>query len=599
MARFPEQFIQQVLQATDVVEFVGQYVALNRKGREFVGLCPFHDDTSPSMYVSPTKQIYKCFACGAGGNALQFLMNFEKLSFPEAVRTLADRHAIPLPQDMEQGPATPEGLSKNDLAAVCEFAMKYFQTQLKQPAGKAALEYVLGRGISDASIERFGLGFAPDSWDALIKAAARKSIGEGQLVAAGLARRRDSGSGCYDYFRNRLMFPIHDTAGRVAGFGGRALSAEERAKYLNSPESALFDKSNMLYGLQYARDAIVKTRQAVVVEGYFDVLMPIQCGVENVVATLGTALTDRHVRTLSRFADEAVLIFDADVAGAAAAERALEVFLAQKLHVRVATIPAGKDPCDFALAEGGKALQQLIDTAPDALQYVWDQRYAAWQAAGGNPAERNRLIEDFLQLIVNSGSYGAIDGVRQQTLAQHIAHILNIPAIDLQQQMRALARRRTRRSGSGSSPVEAARQAAFGPKTTAEREILEVLLDRPELFDDVMERIDPADFRDALLRTIAQRVWEKGLEGRMNLEELMGSEDMASLSGLLAELALSGERRGNHEATLSAAVTALLDRRDREEIEQLKQGQLDDDEHLRQLQQRLSKGDKRKRPKIQ
>lgn len=599
MARFPEQFIQQVLQATDVVDLVGQYVALTRKGREFVGLCPFHDDSSPSMYVSPTKQIYKCFACGAGGNALQFLMNYEKLSFPEAVRTLADRHAIPLPKDMEQGPQGPGGMSKNDLAAVCEFALSYFAVQLKQPAGKAALDYVLGRGMTEASIERFGIGYAPDSWDALIKAAARKGIGENQLVAAGLAKRRDSGSGCYDYFRNRLMFPIHDTAGRVAGFGGRALSAEERAKYLNSPESALFDKSNMLYGLQFSRDAIVKSRQAVVVEGYFDVLMPIQCGVENVVATLGTALTDRHVRMLSRFADEAVLVFDADVAGAAAAERALELFLAQKLHVRVATIPAGKDPCDYALAEGGEAFEQLADQAPDALQYVWDQRYAAWREAGGNPSERHRLVEDFLQLIVNSGSYGAIDGVRQQTLAQHIAHILNLSPIDLQQQMKALARRNIRRSGGGPGLVDSARQAGFGPESLAEREILEVLLDRPDLFDDVMERIDPADFHDALLRTLAQRVWDMGQDGKLSLESLMGEEDMASLSGLLAELAMKGERRGNHEATLSSAVSALLDRRDRAEIERLKQNPLTDDEHLRKLQQRLSKGDKRRRPKIQ
>jgi DNA primase len=453
--------------------------------------------------------------------------------------------------------------------------------------------------MTDESIEAFGIGYAPDSWDSLIKVAARKGIGEGQLVSAGLVRRRDSGSGCYDYFRNRLMFPIHDTAGRVAGFGGRALSAEERAKYLNSPESVLFDKSSMLYGLQFARETIVRSRQAVVVEGYFDVLMPIQQGVGNVVATLGTALTERHVRTLSRFAEEAVLVFDADVAGAAAAERALEIFLAQKLHVRVATIPAGKDPCDYALAEGGEALQQLIDEAPDALQYVWDQRYAAWREAGGNPSQRQRLIEDFLQLIVNSASYGAIDGVRQQTLAQHIAHVLNVSAIDLQQQMKALQRRITRRSGGGQSPVAVARQAAFGPGAAAEREVLETLLDRPELFDDVVERLDPADFHDALLRTLAERMWQLGHDGRLSLEELLAAEDLASLSGTLAEMAMTGERRGNHAATIEAAVVTLVNRRQRREVEQLKQQGLDDDENLRRLQERLSKGDVRKRPKIE
>jgi DNA primase len=595
MARFSEQFIQQVLQATDLIDLVGQYVALKHKGREFVGLCPFHEDQNPSLNVSPAKQIYKCFACGAGGNAAQFLMAYEKSSFPEAIRSLAQRANIPLPADYE--PAPEGGLSKNDLVVVVEFAAGFFREQLHSPGGKVALDYARHRGLSDASIERFGLGYAPEGWETLLTAGRRKGFREEQMLAAGLIRRREEKSGCYDYFRHRLMFPIHDVTGRAVAFGGRALAADERAKYLNSPEGVLFDKSSLLFGLKLAREEIVRIHRAAIVEGYLDVLMPQQAGVTNVVATLGTALTDRHVRLLSRYAEEVVLVFDADVAGAAAAERALDLFLAQRLHVRVATIPTGKDPCDYVLAEGGPALQSLIDNAPDALEYVWDHRWRAFQAAGGNPAQRSRVIEDFLTRVVSCAAFGAIDGVRQQNLAQHIAHVVNVPAIDLQQQMRRLARQvRPNRT----VPPPAQSSAAAGDN--AERHVLEVLLDRPELFSAAAERIGPEDFRDALYQTIAQQIWALGLEDKLSLEDLLSREDLLSLGPTLTELSFNGQRRGNHEATLQDAVTRLLDRRDQQEYSQMK-GNLDDAETLRQIHERLAKagrlGDRRKRPGIQ
>lgn len=600
--RFPETFIQHVLQATDIVELVGQYVSLSKKGREFAGVCPFHDDHKPSMYVSPAKQIYKCFACGAGGNAFQFVMNYEKLSFPEAVRELADRANIPLPKEYDPAPVGPGGMTKSDLTSVTEFAQRFFAAQLRTPDGAHALEYARGRGLGEKSIERFGLGYAPDSWDAMLSAGRKQGISAEQLVAAGLARQRDNSPGCYDYFRNRLMFPIHDLSGRVVAFGGRALSDEERAKYLNSPESVLFDKSSLLFGLAWARDPIVKRKQAVVVEGYLDVLLPIQAGVPNVVATLGTALTERHVRTLGRYAPEAVLIFDADQAGAAAAERALQLFLAQKLHVRVATIPTGKDPADFALSDGGDALQALIDASPDAMQYVWDLRYEVWRQAGGNPTERQRVIDDFLGLVATSAAYGAIDTVRQQNLAQHIAHILNIPAIDLQTRMKHLSRQARQVSGGGQAVQHGGGHIGL-VSTNPERIVLEVLLDEPDLFDDVVERLDPSFFDDALLRTIAQKIWTLGEDGRFSLEAMLAAEDMTSLGGMLAELALAGQRRGNHTETLREAAERILTRHHDRELDDLKHKAMSDDETLRQLQQRLAQSRKqvniRNRPRLQ
>jgi DNA primase len=590
---FPEQFINAVQQATDIVELVSQYVALKKRGREFVGLCPYHDDKSPSMYVTPAKQIFKCFACGAGGGVFQWMMMYEKMSFPEAVRALAERANIPLP-DRSAGPPRREGEpSKSDLLAVTGFAETFYRRQLNSSAGKEALDYARLRELSEESLERFGVGYAPDAWDALTREARAEGISERMLLAAGLVSQRESG-GVYDRFRNRLILPIYDAMGRCIAFGGRALDPEDKAKYLNSPETMLFDKSANLYALNWARDTIVRSGTAVVVEGYFDALMPIQLGMENVVATLGTALTERHVRLLSRYANDVVLVFDADEAGTKAAERALETFLAQQVQVRVATIPQGKDPCDFCLAEGIEAFGELIDKAPDALQYVWDRRLAAFRQAGGNLADRQRVVEDFLRLVASSEVYGAIDEVRRGQLAQHIGHILNVPAAELQQQMKRLTRRIQRRSGSG-QPVEGSYRTE--PVAAPERYLLEVILAEPELFDQASERVHPEDFTDPRLRWLAERIWARGEQGPLRLEELLADPQLAEVAGWIVQLSEAGERRGNNEATLRGVLDLLAHRQSDAELRRLKEQGLNDDA-LRRVEQSARGANPRRIPRI-
>jgi len=599
MAMLPEQFIQQVLQATDIVSLIERYVALKKRGREFVGLCPFHDDKRPSMYVSPTKQIFKCFACGAGGDAIGFVMKYEKLSFMEAVRMLAEQAGMAMPQLDHQNfaPAQP-GMGKNDLAAVTEFAARFYQDQLGSPSGQGALAYAHSRGLTDETIQKFRIGFAPDSWDAFITAARQQGFAEQQLFAAGMMRQRENSSGGYDWFRNRLMFPIRDLGGRVIGFGGRALADGENAKYLNSPESVLFDKSSLVFDMSLARESIVASRQAVVVEGYMDVIVPHQAGVTNLVATLGTALTEQHVRLLARYAEEVVLMFDADTAGAAAAQRALELFIRQQFNVRVATIPSGKDPCDMVLAQGPDALRSLIAGAPDALQYVWDRRYEQYSHAD-NPAARRKIIEDFLQLIASSAAYGAVDAVRQQNISQHIAHLLNMSAIDVNGQIRRLVRKIKPR-GLAAQP-QTPSQSNSTMSLSPERQILEVLLDKPELFDEIVERIDPPHFEDPLCRAIAEQIWHIGVAGKFTLESLMAQPQFTEWQGLLAELSFAGQRRGNHSATLNDAVNKILQREHYDELTQLKNN-LSDDDSLRSLGEKLSHAAKQtnrlKRPRI-
>jgi len=592
MAKFSEQFIQQVAAASDIVEVISRHVALKKRGKEFVGLCPFHDDKHPSMNVSAAKQIFKCFACGAGGGVFQFLMLYEKLSFPEAVRTLARQAGIAPPPEARARPAQ-VGLGRDELVGVSVFAARFYRSQLRAPAGKSALSYARSRGLSDESIDRFGLGYAPAAWDALIIAARKKAFSEAQLLEIGLAVKRETGSGCYDRFRNRLMFPIIDPAGEVIAFGGRAMDENERAKYLNSPDSILFDKSRCLYALNWSREAIASCGQAIVVEGYLDALIPLQAGVNNVVATLGTALTDRHVQMLRRYGREVVLLFDADAAGAAAAERALEVFLAQQVHVRVAEIPAGKDPCDFCLAAGADALRELAAGAPDALQYLWNRRQEAYRAAGDLP-RRREVLEEFLRLVVFSGAYGAIDEVRRGQLAQHIGHMLNVSAVDLQQQMRRLGRRLKRAAPAGQG---AGLQQPGDPAAIAEQHLLEVLLNRPELFDTAAERVGPADFLDADLRLIAECLWDMGKMGNIALDNILSMEKMSHLGSLLTDLAAAGRRRENYDQTLEGALEHLLYRRGRQEMQELKSQGLSD-EALRRLNRRLRRADPRRHPRI-
>ncbi len=621
--------------ATDIVDLVGQYVALKKAGREFKGLCPFHEDHHPSMFVSPAKQIFKCFVCGAGGGVFQFAMMYDKLSFPEAVKALAERAHIPLPREPDAQPV-PAGLGKDDLTKVTAWAADFFHGQLLSPSGAAAMQYARKRGLTDESIERFKLGYAPDFWDALLRAAGRDGIGTAQLLACGLVIQRDRqetavggrewgvGSGtsaaqgprptpysppptpysplptsCYDRFRNRLMFPIYDAAGRVIAFGGRALAADERAKYLNSPETVLFDKSGSLYAMNWSREGISAKGQAIVVEGYMDAIMPLQVGLTNVVATLGTALTERHIRLLSRYAKEIVLVYDADAAGAAATERALEVFIQQQVHVRVATIPEGKDPCDYSLARGREAMEKLIADAPDALQYLWQRRLADYEAAGGNLADRRRVAEDFLRVVATSAAYGTIDEVRRGQLAQHIGHILNISAADLQQEMRRLSRDIPRASLARPAPTGPREESSLGagPELRAQRHVLEVLLNRPDLFESAAERVGVEDFANERLGAIARCVWELGTAGRLSLDEILPMESMSPHAGLIAELVEAGEQRGNYEATLAGAVEHLVYRRSRRDTEAIKSSGLTD-QTLHELDQRLRRPDARRFPGV-
>ena len=591
MGLLPEQFVNQVQQATDIVDLIGQFVAIKQRGKDYVGICPFHREKTPSFYVSPGKQIFKCFGCGAGGGVFQFVILHQKITFPEAVRQLAERAGIPVPKtSADEGQA---GMDRGELQRVMRFAVEFYQRQLRAAAGQAALDYVHGRGLTDESLAKFELGYAPDGWDALTLAARRAGFSEEQLLATGLAARRESG-GCYDRFRHRLMFPILDQAGRVIAFGGRALSPEERAKYLNSPETILFDKSSNLYGLNWARQAIGQTGQVVVVEGYFDALLPAQAGVENVVATLGTALTERHVRTLSRLATDMVLIFDADAAGLAAAERGMELFVTQQVNVRVAAVPDGKDPADFVAAHGGEAFRKVIAEAPEALEHLWRRRWAAMTTPGDLVGKR-RAAEEFLQAVVTSSAYGAIDPVRQGLLVNRLAHLLDVPAEELRRNIRQMLRH----VPTAASARPSVASGAQGPEpviglAAAQRRILEVLICQADLFEQVARQIGLEMFTEPALIPVARELWRLATEGDLNLQTLLYAQENPEWGQVVTDLAAAGEARGNFQETLAGDLDLMARAAQRQELGDLRRN--GDDDSLRQLNEALKKPDARRRP---
>ncbi|HVS73496.1 MAG TPA: CHC2 zinc finger domain-containing protein [Phycisphaerae bacterium] len=493
------EIFQKVRDATNIVDIIGEHVALKRAGKEFKGLCPFHEDHRPSMAVVPQKQIFHCFVCGTGGDVFKFVKEFHKMSNGEALRMLAQRAGIKLPElPSRSGNAAPsEGPSiRERIAATNEWACSFFQKMLRSPDGKPGLDYLHSRGLTDDTINKFRLGFAPESWTALCTAALRQSgtgvpqSGTGvppvsggggrggggpsdhppltpdNLSNAGLIKKRSDGSP-YDLFRNRVIFPIIDATGgttgggaggRIIAFGGRVL-VERRddqgmvveAKYLNTPETRLFNKSQSLFGLNFARQHIVRTRTAIIVEGYMDVIAAHQAGVANVIATLGTALTPEHTRTLKNYAQTAVLVFDSDDAGRRAADRAMDVFVHTPIDVKITSVPDGKDPCDFCMKNGGEAFQKLVDQAQDALTFKWT-RLAAEVHATDSITARQDAVTEFLRFVaasLMSPSAENIDPIRRGQLLVKISSLVGMSVDEVTQTLFRLSRLRPTTGGGG------------------------------------------------------------------------------------------------------------------------------------------------------
>jgi DNA primase len=368
-----KRILDDIRSRCDIVEVIGGAIRLHKAGGTFKGLCPFHQEKTPSFNVNPAKQIYHCFGCGAGGDVFAFVMKREGLDFMGAVRQLAQRANVKL--EFEEGAGGPERAAREALYTIhAELAKEYHRVLLQDPRADAARRYLAGRDLGAEVIEKFQIGYAPESWDFAVEWARAKKFQVDQLLASGLvaqSERPDSRSRFYDRFRNRVMFPICDEQGRVVAFSGRILVADPKAaKYVNSPETPIFRKSNILFALNKARPAIVESRTAVVCEGQIDVIRCHAAGFTNAVASQGTAFTDHHARIIRRFADRVVLVFDPDTAGQNAALKTGLLFTEAGLDVRVARLPAGKDPDLFIRENGREGFEKVLTEARHALDFL-------------------------------------------------------------------------------------------------------------------------------------------------------------------------------------------------------------------------------------
>ena len=551
---FDQVIISQVQQANDIVDVISEHISLKRKGKEMVGLCPFHEDHKPSLYVNPIKQIFKCFACGAGGSVLTFIQMRENLTFPQAIERLAERAGMKLKERQKaKGKSEKVEVDPNQLAKVNTWAAKYFQENLyDQKKGKYARDYIAQRQITAESTKTWQLGLAIDSWDALIKVVKVKNISMKLLEQAGLVTGQQQ-----DKFINRLMFPITDVTGRVIGFGGRTLN-ETGAKYINSPTTALFDKSNSLYGLQHARHQIVSTGTAVVVEGYTDCIMAYQCGCTNVVATLGTSFTTGHARVLRRYAKQIALVFDSDTAGLEAANRALDVCLSQHIDIKLASMPEGKDPCDFLLANGKAGFERMVAEAIDVFQFKWDRLVEKF-GSDDTLAGRKEAIEEFLQTIATSLWAGYMPPLDRGMVLNRLSNIIGLGSKEINAE---LSKRVGRLAKTKSSTMEKQKVQSVdygqGLFAIAQREILEVLLNEPQLFEVLKQKISVDDFDVPILRQIAAMLFEM-LSTDINapFETVLAKAETKELGQCLAELAYAGEQKDNFKSRLVGAVEVL------------------------------------------
>lgn len=510
--RIPEAKIDEILRGADIVDTIGAFVQLKKRGKSYIGLCPFHQEKSPSFNVSQDRQVYHCFGCGAGGNVFSFLMQHEKISFVEAVRWLAEKQGIVL-----EGPegSTEEAGLQEELHAACKMAARFFRTSMTSTTeGKLAHSYFQIRGFKEETIRLFGLGFAPNSWDALVQTATVEGISASTLLAAGLARKREDGS-YYDYFRGRAMFPIFSPAGRVIGFGARKLLEDDPlGKYINSPETPIYNKSRLLYGLYQAKDDIRSRDSAILVEGYADLISVFQAGTRNVVASSGTALTVEQIRLLGRYTRNVVIVYDSDSAGSQATLRGVDLLLEQGLDVRVAELPAGDDPDSFVQKHGGSAFEQLVSNAVSFIEYLASSHERAGRLT--TPAGQAEMVRALVTSISKIS-----DELKRNFYIKHVAEKYKLYESMLYRELErirknpALAPDRPVAGLAGDVRAKSGRDIAGSPSekvsidvSQVERDLLRAMIQGGlELIKTVFEHISPEDFRHQTSRSIAFRLY--------------------------------------------------------------------------------------------
>ncbi len=487
MARISPEVIDRVREAANIVDVISQYLDLRKRGQNFVGICPFHNDTHPSLYVSPSKEIYKCFACGAGGNVFTFLTEYDKISFVDAVKQLGDKYGI----EVKLSGVSEDQDYYTKLYDLHEYATKIFQKRLFSDDGKSVIKYLTERGLTKDTIKKFKIGLTSTGWEDLFNKVKALKYSDDVIEKSGLFTK--SSKGIFDRFRNRIMFPIFNQSGKVIAFGGRTLDKDEPAKYLNSPETPLYHKSDVLYGLHWSRQAIREKGSVVLVEGYMDFIQLFQGGIENVVAASGTALAERHVQQIKKFTNRVYLTYDGDQAGTDAAIRAGYLLYQGSVEPLVVQVPKGMDPDDWIRESGAEAIRKAGESAMSLIDF----QISSKNVESLSSAERSQFVNNILFAIASIG-----DSIIRNSILKNISQRLQIDENELLQRLkREQGRQRSSRQSNtvDEQPVE------FSSLLQKAQLILVKLLasDDPQVRQIVRDRINIDLFSEPILKKLA------------------------------------------------------------------------------------------------
>lgn len=569
--RIPEKIIDEINQRVQLVDIIGETVQLKKQGNRYLGLCPFHNEKTPSFTVDPERQLFYCFGCQAGGNLFGYIQKRDHLTFVEAVRQLAEQAGIPIPEGEGHEVDEANLRRRQQLLDVCQAAMEFFQHQLHYHSeGKEARQYLIKRQLQEETIQTFKIGYAPSGWRNLSDHLVEKGFSFSVLEEAGLALKQPEGDSYYDRFRERIMFPIFDQRGRCIAFGGRVLH-DEQPKYLNSPQTPLFDKGRSLYGTHLLQQQHQKALPEIIVyEGYMDLIMAWQAGIPNGVAGLGTALTLDQCRLLKRFSSKAILCYDADGAGQRATQRGMQLLRQVGLHVNIARIPDGKDPDEFIRNHGGDLFKQkVIESALPMYQYyieILKDKYPMDTVEG-----KSAYVREFAAILSQSDSPVEIDGYVQE-LAKTLQITENAIYREIQKEQRSRHSGFTSKEGT-SKPLDEIKASngvdSFQGSRIAEETLLRLVLRNPRYGTQITEKLTVEDFNPPF-QPLLLEFWPSWKEGKLSIgSELTVSQD-ENISSFIAKLVMEDlTEEMDQEKALQDCITYLLEQRTKKQLEEL------------------------------
>ncbi|MCM3903172.1 MAG: DNA primase [Pyrinomonadaceae bacterium] len=525
--RYPQTFIEDLKRQADIVRVVQDYVTLKKKGANWMACCPFHKEKTPSFSVSPTKEIFYCFGCHKGGSVFTFVMEMERVAFPDAIRIVAEKSGVPLPKLVDDSRFEARRQEVDEVIELNKWALEWWEQQLEHGESRIGRDYLAQREITDETRKDFRLGYAPDSWDALSSHLRQKGASQLQIERSGLVVKKEEG-GSYDRFRGRLIVPVMDIQGRPIAFGGRTLKDED-AKYINSPETAAYVKGRNLFGLNLTRDEIRRQGYAILVEGFLDLITPYQFGVRNVVASLGTALTPDQVKLLARFARKVVVNYDGDRAGVQAAKKAIETLLAEDLEVKVLVLPDNADPDEFIRRSGANEYQRRRGEAQSHIQFVIDQ--AVRDRKLSNPAEKEAAIDEVLPFIRAVRSR-----IQKREYFDIAADSLRIADASLLRELWQFVR------GASTKPGAQRAMTRQAYATPAEQRLLGLLFADEALRHGVLPILRSEDYEDLPTAAIFRALLELESEGtEVDFESLSQKTEGDELSSRLLPMLLMSE----------------------------------------------------------